>query len=216
MASPVISMIWLVASLAGSVVGQQMIPDPSQCMGNVTSFPNCKKLVSINTQCDAIDPKDQTALIGCVCTQELFNAYTDCMSEWRLCALSNTFDSEFKDLIAAWHGACDSKIKSSVTTPIASTPSVTVDYQSCVSIAETCAALSTTAASCKSMYTAASDLSSCRCQSKVLNPSAFRPLVSQILRRKRASIYDYGSNRGSNHDTAHHWADSNGNLYVQP
>lgn len=158
-----------VALLAGAAIAQQMIPDPSICVGPITSFHQCQKLVDMDNRCAAISPHDQTALIACVCTQAQFNAYTDCMSEWRLCTLSDTFDNMFQDIISAWHEKCDGKISFKVTTPAVSTLPATVDQGSCASFIESCAALSTSSADCKSSYAAAADLSSCRCQSDVLS-----------------------------------------------
>ncbi|KAH8748115.1 hypothetical protein F5883DRAFT_509362 [Diaporthe sp. PMI_573] len=146
-------------------LGQDL--NPSACVGSITSFPNCDNVNAILQRCNQLTAKQD--IINCFCTQDLINAYVGCEEEFRQCALSTTYDSEFEDSLSQWHSACDDKISFAVTTSSIALPTQTLDQDTCPSIDQSCIALQSTSSSCLTAYTAASDLSSCQCQPSVLS-----------------------------------------------
>ncbi|KAF6786176.1 hypothetical protein CMUS01_16522 [Colletotrichum musicola] len=140
---------------------------PSDCVGTVTSFPNCENLDAILTKCNKV--KGKQASIDCFCPQEVLDAYVGCKGEARQCVLGNDFDSFFDKEIANWHDACDPYLKQPATTPTVAAPTATLEMAECRSYAESCAALSRATAACTSSFKRPADVTSCRCESSLIS-----------------------------------------------
>ncbi|KAK1573460.1 uncharacterized protein LY79DRAFT_568604 [Colletotrichum navitas] len=139
---------------------------PPTCIGDITEFPNCEKVDYFTKKCSNLSKKET---ITCFCTQELLNAYVGCKGELRQCALSNAFDSDSDDQIAAWQDACGPYLAKGVTTPAAHAATRTLDVDSCKGAAESCAQLSQSTTSCSSAYTEPAELTSCRCRASLVS-----------------------------------------------
>ncbi|KAK4233558.1 hypothetical protein C8A03DRAFT_19394, partial [Achaetomium macrosporum] len=92
-----------------------------------------------------------------------------CKNDVRLCVLSYTYDADFDTEIKNWNDACQPYLTSTPTTPAGVTLSTTYNEQSCQTLYVRCEQLAITYSSCSSAYTAAADLSDCRCQTDVLS-----------------------------------------------
>ncbi|KAH8762926.1 hypothetical protein BGZ57DRAFT_956266, partial [Hyaloscypha finlandica] len=139
---------------------------PDICIVAV-SLSNCDKSYSKFAECSTIT--DQNELVACVCTQELFSAYVSCEGEVRQCTLSNTYDSGFDQVIAAWHEKCDTHMSTPVTTPVIATPSMTLGQEVCPSIIESCNSWIQETSACKSSFTREIDLTSCECRPPMIS-----------------------------------------------
>ncbi|RKK23034.1 hypothetical protein BFJ66_g9990 [Fusarium oxysporum f. sp. cepae] len=140
---------------------------PSSCVGNITSFPSCDSLGGILKKCNLVTGKQES--IDCFCTQEVLDAYVGCEGEFRQCALSDSFDSDFETEIANWQDACGPYLPKDITTASIAEPTRTLDQDTCQTIAESCYQLSKATDACSSSYTKPVDYTSCRCESSMIS-----------------------------------------------
>lgn len=53
---------------------QSILPDPSTCADSNVTFDGCKILEAKSAECGSISVDDQTELIACFCTQEVYSS----------------------------------------------------------------------------------------------------------------------------------------------
>ena len=87
-----------------------------------------------------------------------------CENEANLCLKSPELDYLFELDVENWHSACDSTVTFSVTTPLISSLSQTVNAEACDQIYSNCISGGMIKSSCASTATATIDLLSCMCQ----------------------------------------------------
>lgn len=92
-----------------------------------------------------------------------------CKGEVRQCLLSNTFDSDFDQVIAAWHEKCDSHLSTPVTTPVIAEPTITAGIDVCPSIIESCNRWIQETSACESSFTRGADINSCECRPSLVS-----------------------------------------------
>ncbi|KAH7109485.1 hypothetical protein B0J11DRAFT_449049 [Dendryphion nanum] len=157
----------VIGSLFYSTVVAQKSLSPSDCVGSISSFPNCDSTNSILERCSKLTKKEEIA--SCICTQPFINAWVGCKSEFRQCGLSTSFDSDFDSYLVEWHGACDKYLTVSITTPPVSQLSATLNQGVCESIYESCDRWSRGSTSCTQSYTGGPGLTSCWCSQSMLS-----------------------------------------------
>jgi len=103
--------------------------------------------------------------------RDIYSLKIRCEGEVQQCILSNTFNSDFEEVISSWHEKCDPH--TSVTTPLieplSTTVNVGVGLGDCSSILESCNSWIRETSACKSSYTAMVDLNSCECQPSMIS-----------------------------------------------
>lgn len=87
-----------------------------------------------------------------------------CDNEARLCDQTPALDSFFELEAEKWHSGCDSVVSFSVTTPLISSLSQTIDQAACGQIWLDCESAGMGKSSCASTATGTIDLLSCMCQ----------------------------------------------------
>ncbi|KAH8126434.1 hypothetical protein LI328DRAFT_155132 [Trichoderma asperelloides] len=166
-----------VLSLLTPVIAQTTtLPPTSKCLESVT-FSGCDTLSSKINECSNL-PSSSTSsdYAACFCTQEVFNAITDCESETRMCARSPNNDHYYDGIRAQWLNVCGSKITFSLTTPVLSNYAYgTFSDFNCVSTAvSACQSVQYLASQCSSSFqgTTASGYFSCACQDEAVSQAS--------------------------------------------
>lgn len=90
-----------------------------------------------------------------------------CDNEARLCLESPSLDFYYQLEAANWHSACDTFISFSVTTPVISSLTSTLDQGACEQVWGLCESGLSSKTNCASTATASIDLLSCMCQPAV-------------------------------------------------
>lgn len=137
-------------------------PNVSECGGGVTTLGACSSMVSTLSQCDVAT--GQSAQLDCFCNQDVFNLFYGCENEANLCLESPALDYFYELEVQSWHSACDSLVTFSVTTPLVSSLSQTVNLEACGQIYQYCISGDMGRSSCASTATATINLLSCMCQ----------------------------------------------------
>lgn len=70
---PSLRAVTIIVSLFSSVPAQDL-PDPSTCADPNQSFAGCEILKEKSSTCGNISVNDQTGIITCFCTQEVFSS----------------------------------------------------------------------------------------------------------------------------------------------
>ncbi|ORY10236.1 hypothetical protein BCR34DRAFT_567095 [Clohesyomyces aquaticus] len=95
-----------------------------------------------------------------------------CESEFRVCALSTSFDSDFDSFLVEWHEACDKYLSASITTPPLAEPTRTLEQGVCESIVESCDRFSKGRESCTSFQSGGPESTGCRCDRTLLSQAS--------------------------------------------
>ncbi|UKZ74478.1 hypothetical protein TrVFT333_002146 [Trichoderma virens FT-333] len=165
-----------VLSLTAHVAAQSALPPASKCLAPV-SFTGCDTLELKEEECNNL-PSSATSsdYAACFCTQEVFDAITDCESETRMCARSPNNDHYYEDLRTHWLQACVPKITFPLTTPVLSNYGYgTFSDLDCTSTAiSACQSMKYFASQCSSSFegTTASGYYSCACQDEVVSQAS--------------------------------------------
>ncbi|KIM98716.1 hypothetical protein OIDMADRAFT_181965 [Oidiodendron maius Zn] len=165
-----------VLSLTIPVTAQPALPPASECFAPVT-FTGCDTLSLKISECNNLPPSATSSdYAACFCTQEVFNAITDCESETRMCARSPNNDYWYDDLRTQWLKTCGPKITFALTTPVLSNYAYgTFSDLSCTSTAiSACQSVQYFGSQCSSSYqgTTASGYYSCACQDEVVSQAS--------------------------------------------
>ncbi|KIW70767.1 hypothetical protein PV04_03008 [Phialophora macrospora] len=145
----------------------------------VTSLPACSSFASSHSKCFALPGPtsvDTPAFKNCICDQKFFDLIIDCQSETRLCLESLEEDGAAQAAVSNWHQECNTWIDFKVTTPVLSTPSVTLaPIAECEAIETVCKIEGDLTKSCKQLYGSYTDLlahpklQSCLCKPSILS-----------------------------------------------
>ncbi|KAH7408072.1 hypothetical protein DE146DRAFT_645176 [Phaeosphaeria sp. MPI-PUGE-AT-0046c] len=158
-----------IASLIYPITIAQNSLVPSNCIGKITSFPNCDAATANQNRCNSIPATDKNAIIKCICTQSYINSWVGCKSETRQCGLTTSFDSVFDSVLVEWHKACDVYLSAPITTPTVAQPTATVQQGVCGDLAESCNRWSRGASTCRASNSNGPVVTSCLCSKSMLN-----------------------------------------------
>ncbi|KAL5317251.1 hypothetical protein ACEPPN_014346 [Leptodophora sp. 'Broadleaf-Isolate-01'] len=176
---------------------QSILPDPSTCADSNVTFDGCKILEAKSAECGSISVDDQTELIACFCTQEVYSSIINCKAEIRTCQRSDSGDATYDSILSEWESACLSKITFTPTSPSnppsssnlsspseSSNPSnpskssplptakpTTTTFPtlpSCQHVYTACASWSSQGALCSAQFTVSSEYYACQCKPEVL------------------------------------------------
>ncbi|KAH7350243.1 hypothetical protein BKA66DRAFT_431478 [Pyrenochaeta sp. MPI-SDFR-AT-0127] len=140
---------------------------PSDCVGTISSFPYCDAVNTNLARCNSLTEKQ--AIVDCICTQKFIDSWVGCKSEFRQCGLSTSFDSTFDSYLVEWHGACDTYLSISITTPPVAEPTATLEQGVCESFYESCDRWSKGTSMCTLSQSNDLDITSCRCSRSMLS-----------------------------------------------